>query len=219
MTITKSAEMQTVLPRRVQCRNFVLPNGVDTSLFRPLERAEARRRLGWDDSMRVALFAADPDVPRKRHWLAQAAVEHARTAVPELSLFVACGVAPDHVPLLMNAADCLLLTSSVEGSPNVVKEALMCNLPIVATPAGDVRELLAGVSPSFVCDASEEHLADAIVQCVKPPRRSNGRERSRHLDADVIADRLLSLYKTVAPELRLDDPAPVTAAAPETTAV
>jgi glycosyltransferase involved in cell wall biosynthesis len=104
----------------------------------------------------------------------------------------------------MNAADCLLLTSSIEGSPNVVKEALMCNLPVVATAAGDVAELLDGVVPSPVCEPSESALSDGLVEVCKEPRRSNGREVSRRLDARVVADSLLALYRELAPTIAVE---------------
>jgi hypothetical protein len=181
----------------------VLPNGVDTDVFRPQDRAQARRELGWNVDGRVALFAADPAVARKRYWLAEAAVRRARTELPDLRLEVAQGVTPDRVPLLMNAADCLLHTSSIEGSPNAVKEALMCNLPVIATPAGDIRELLDGVSPSSVCEPSEAALSAALVECLRNPRRSNGRDLAARLDAAVIAGSLLSLYSDLAPGIEL----------------
>jgi teichuronic acid biosynthesis glycosyltransferase TuaC len=107
------------------------------------------------------------------------------------------------MPLLMNAADCLLLTSSIEGSPNVVKEALMCNLPVIATPAGDVKELLEGVAPSSICDAFESAVSAALLACLQNPRRSNGREMAAHLDASVVAGSLLSLYTDLAPAIEL----------------
>jgi glycosyltransferase involved in cell wall biosynthesis len=200
-TITKSREMENVLPVNVRGRNNVLPNGVDTDLFRPIGRESARRELGLDLDERIALFAANPGVPRKRYWLAEAAVERARTRLPQLRLEVAHGITPDRIPLFMNAADCLLLTSSIEGSPNVVKEALMCNLPVVATAVGDVLELLDGVMPSYVCESSDVALAEALVDCLQEPWRSNGRDVSTRLDARVVADALLNLYKGLAPEL------------------
>ena len=202
-TITKSREMQAALPPTVRSRNTVLPNGVDTALFVPMDRTAARRELGWGSKERVALFAANPRVARKRFWLAEAAVERARRILPDLRLEAVRGLTPDRMPLLMNAADCLLLTSSIEGSPNVVKEALMCNLPVVATPAGDVEELLEGVAPSYVCPASETALSEALINCLQEPRRSNGREVSGRLDSRVVADSLLKLYTQLAPELDL----------------
>jgi teichuronic acid biosynthesis glycosyltransferase TuaC len=200
-TITKSREMETVLPAGVQARNSVLPNGVDTTLFRPVDRSAARRELGWEPEARIALFAADPDVPRKRYWLAKAAVDRARGQLTHLQLHVARSVAPNEMPLLMNAADCLMLTSSIEGSPNVVKEALMCNLPVIATPSGDVAELLDGVIPSCVCEPSETALSKALVDCLQEPKRSNGREMSQRLDERAVADLLLGIYENIAPAL------------------
>jgi teichuronic acid biosynthesis glycosyltransferase TuaC len=204
-TITKSYDMETVLPSRVRARNTVLPNGVDTELFRPEDRTVARQDLGWDARERIVLFAADPTIPGKRYWLAEAAVERARSVLPNVRLHVAHGISPNNIPVLMNAADCLLLTSATEGSPNVVKEALMCNLPVVATQVGDVPNLLDGVVPSRVCDASEVALSEALVACLREPCRSNGRQASRRLDARAIAGSLLAVYKRVAPELELGE--------------
>jgi len=69
------------------------------------------------------------------------------------------------VALFMNAADVLILTSTNEGSPNVVKEALACDLPVVAVDCGDVRERLAGLPGCEVCaEASAPVLAEALVR-------------------------------------------------------
>lgn len=193
-TITKSREMELALPPRAATRNAVIPNGVDRELFAPLERSEARRRLGWEAEKRVALFVADPAVERKRHWLAEAACELA-----DVRLEVATAVAPERIPLLMSAADGLLLTSAIEGSPNVVKEALMCNLPVISTPVGDVEELLDGVEPSWVCEADPRALADALTECMRDPRRSNGRDAAAWLASEEVAARVLDVYRSVAP--------------------
>jgi glycosyltransferase involved in cell wall biosynthesis len=201
-TITQSTEMEGTLPAPVQARNTVLSNGVDVELFAPVDRAEARRELGWDQDARIALFAADPDVALKRFWLARAAVDRARGRLPDLLLEVVSGQPPDRIPLFMNAADCLLFTSASEGSPNVVKEALLCNLPVVSTPVADVPEMLDGVTPSCVSD-SELGLSEALVQCLGEPSRSNGRESAkRRFDAGMVAKALLATYERLAPGLR-----------------
>jgi teichuronic acid biosynthesis glycosyltransferase TuaC len=215
-TITKSREMHEVLPADVRERNQILPNGVDMDIFRPIDRSAARQKLGWEPAARIAFFAADPDVVRKRYFLADAAVAIARQALPDIKLVAARGVSPDRIPLFMNAADCLLLTSSIEGSPNVVKEALMCNLPVVATSVGDVNELLEGVAPAYVCHADETMLAQALVECLRTPRRSNGRDASRRLDSRVVARSLIELYQAVAPDLQLGSNARVDLSTRET---
>ncbi len=144
-TITKSREMEAVLPKDVQHRNSVIPNGVDSKHFCPTDKAEARRRLGWEADESVVLFVGDPCELRKRFTLAHAAVESAKLTLARIRLAVAHRVEPDMVPTYLNAADCLVHLSWMEGSPNVVKEALMCNLPVIATPVGDVADLLEGV--------------------------------------------------------------------------
>jgi teichuronic acid biosynthesis glycosyltransferase TuaC len=194
-TITKSHEMQLALPRSCRGRNHVVPNGVDDSIFAPIPRDEARRLLRWDRHARIALFGGSPDIPRKRFWLAEAGAKAASARVPRLQVKTLAHVDPEEVPIMMSAADCLLLTSAIEGSPNVVKEALMCDLPVVATPAGDVRELLRDVSPSWVCSAFPDAIADALVECLATPTRSNGRVRSDHLTAAAVAKRIVCVYE------------------------
>lgn len=198
-TLTKSREMEGVLPRGVRNHNSVVPNGVDRAAFVPIDCADARRQLGWSEDERVALFAADPAVERKRHWLAKAACDLAAEQIPGVRLHVAYPSPPEQMPVLMSAADCLLLTSTIEGSPNVVKEALMCGLPVIATPSGDVRELLDGVEPSWVCESDAAELAGAVIECLRDPGRSNGRQASEWLGSERIAARVLELYNRLAP--------------------
>jgi teichuronic acid biosynthesis glycosyltransferase TuaC len=200
-TITKSEEMEAALPRRTRSRNIVIPNGVNRSLFKPQDRVAARSELGWPLTDRIVLFAADPAVARKRYWLAEAACREAEHRIDGLRLMVAWGLSPDSVPTWMAAADCLLLTSIHEGSPNVVKEALSCNLPVVSTDVGDVRHLLQGVEPSWVCAPDSSALATALVECLAERRRSNGWEQSAWLSQPEIAMRLLDFYCARAPGL------------------
>jgi glycosyltransferase involved in cell wall biosynthesis len=200
-TVTKSAEMDAVLPKRARARNVVVPNGVDHSLFRPVPRDLARCQLGWPSGDRIVLFAADPGRRRKRYWLAEAACREAERRIGPVRLIVAWGIPPDAIPLYMSAADCLLLTSSIEGSPNVVKEAMACDLPVISTDVGDVREMLRAVEPSWICPPVESELATAVAACFMIGRRSNGRERSEWLGEERIAARLFELYRHLVPEL------------------
>jgi glycosyltransferase involved in cell wall biosynthesis len=202
-TITKSVEMQRALPSRVRERNAVLPNGVDRSKFHPIPRAQAKSELGWDADELVALFAATrPWIPRKRQRLAKAACDvAARELGREVRLEVVASRPPEQMPLLMSAADCLLMTSSIEGSPNTVKEALACSLPVVATPSGNIELLLDGVSPSYVCRPDPEEIGDALVQCLRERQRSSGREKTNWLSDEAIAGRLIGIYRSLAPGL------------------
>jgi glycosyltransferase involved in cell wall biosynthesis len=196
-TTTKSAEMESLLVRAARRQNRIIPDGVDRELFRVRDRDEARIELGWPRDSAIVLFAGRADAPEKRLWLAQQAVVQASAQMQEIELQVAHRVTPSQMPLYYAAADCLLHTSVSEGSANVIKEALACNLPIVATPAGDTRELIEGVGDCTVCEANASALADALVHVLRPCRRSNGRAHTERLSTDVIARTTIDYYRTL----------------------
>jgi teichuronic acid biosynthesis glycosyltransferase TuaC len=91
----------------------------------------------------------------------------------------------------------LLCASMYEGSPNVVKEALACNLPVVSAPVGDVAERLAGVSPSEVVPRDPHIMGEALAKILMARSRSNGREHVAHLSLDQVAQRVLAVYRSV----------------------
>jgi glycosyltransferase involved in cell wall biosynthesis len=196
-TMTKSLEMETLLIRRARARNTVIPDGVDRERFRPGDRAQARAELGWSGDQTVVLFAGRTEAVEKRLWLAQQAVSVACAQRPNIELRIADGVPPERMPLYYVAADCLLHTSVSEGSPNVVKEALACDLPVVATPAGDIRELLDSVQMCIVCEPIAGALGRALVDVFEQGRRSNGRLRTVHLGSDVVAAATVDCYKAL----------------------
>jgi len=178
-------------------RVSVIPTGVDMTLFCPRDRDEARRELGWEKDERIVLFnAGDPIC--KRLDLAQAGVRFAESLCGRIQFVVLDGnVLPDLIPLMMNAADCLLLTSDWEGSPNVVKEALACNLPVVSVDVGDVRERLERVRPSMIVPRDSCEIGRAISDVLKQGQRSNGRESGNALSSETVSRRIVSLYRTL----------------------
>ena len=174
----------------------VVPHGIDTERFAPEPRTEALEAVGWDPDAAHVLFPYDAARSEKNFPRAERVVGRARDAVDRpLELHAVSGVPHERVPTYMNAADALLLTSDREGSPNAVKEALACALPVVATPVGDVPSLLAGLDASAVGETDAE-LADALVAAVRTDD-PDGRERARELGLDRMADRLLSVYDRV----------------------
>jgi teichuronic acid biosynthesis glycosyltransferase TuaC len=196
-TTTKSVEMEALLPSRARSRNRVIPDGVDRGRFCPRDRAHARAELGWTSDGTIVLFAGRAEAVEKRLWLAREVVHIAGIAIPDIELRIASSVPPNLMPLHYAAADCLLHTSVSEGSPNVVKEALACDLPVVATPAGDVRELLRDVEACAVSEVDPIALAGALVDILALHRPSNGRERTEHLSIDLIAKRTIECYRAL----------------------
>jgi glycosyltransferase involved in cell wall biosynthesis len=173
----------------------VLPTGVDTLIFAPKDRNEARLELGWEIDKRFVLFNAGKHPKAKRLDLAELSINLARKIIGEISLIVLDGTLdPDRIPTFMNAADCLLLTSDKEGSPTVVQEAMACNLPVVSVPVGDVRERLSGVIPSAIVKRDPDMIAKALVEILVSPRRSNGREYINEISLENITRQVIALY-------------------------
>ncbi|MFC7080018.1 glycosyltransferase family 4 protein [Halorussus caseinilyticus] len=173
----------------------VVPHGVNAEQFRPAPKAEARAAVGWTDDARHVLFPYDPGRAVKDFPRAGRVVKAARQRVGDpVELHPLGDVDHGEMPTYVNAADALLLTSEHEGLPNSVKEALCCNLPVVSTDVGDVRERLRGVSPSAVADDDEE-LAAALADVLTDPRRSNGRESVADLRVERVAARLAGVYE------------------------
>jgi glycosyltransferase involved in cell wall biosynthesis len=176
----------------------VIPTGVDTNVFQPHPRYEERQKLGWSASDSIVLFNAGQTPAVKRLDLAQAAVAIARRTLPAIRMVVLDGSTdPQLLPRMMNAADCLLLTSDWEGSPTVVQEAMACNLPVVTVDVGDVRQRLRHVEPSAIVARSAVALGHAMVAMLTPSKRSNGRKFTQELSLAVIARQLVNIYRTV----------------------
>jgi glycosyltransferase involved in cell wall biosynthesis len=191
--IVMSEEMRERLGQ--ECH--VIPHGIDFELFRPLPRADARAELDWRSDAHHVLFPYSPQRTVKDYPRSERVVEAVdeRLSKP-VELHTVSGLPHDRMPVYMNASDALLLTSRSEGSPNVVKESLACNLPVVSTDVGDVRERLAGVEPSMVC-RSDAELADALEAVLRRGERSNGREMIRDLSVEAMSERIRDIYDSV----------------------
>jgi glycosyltransferase involved in cell wall biosynthesis len=135
------AELPYAAARR---RAQVLPCGVDTERFRPLPREQARATLALDAERPYVLFPADRARAEKRYDRAQALC-----AAAGVELLTLGGVAPERVPLWVNAANAVVVPSEREGFGLAVLEALACEVPVLATPVGIHAEALAGVEGSL----------------------------------------------------------------------
>jgi glycosyltransferase involved in cell wall biosynthesis len=194
--VCKSKELKEALWWRRE-RAVVIPNGVDLGLFSPGSQQAAREELGWKNGHPIALFNVGHDPEVKGLSLVQAAMTIIRSRIPDAELHIISDVQPVRMPLYYRAADVLLCASKAEGSPNVIKEALACNLPIVSTPVGDVPERLAGVSLSQVVAPHAEAFAEAAVKILLSRQRSNGRQYVSDLDLPEVAKRVIEVYQCI----------------------
>ncbi|HKC82676.1 MAG TPA: glycosyltransferase family 4 protein, partial [bacterium] len=194
-TIIVSAHMKAFLP--LQARPHVIPSGLDLERFRLIPQAEARRHLGLPAEGRLVLFVGSPTSSRKRYDLARRAVDIVKRSRP-VELVLGWAVPHERIPYYMNACDALVFTSRQEGSPNVVKEALACNLPVVSVAIGDVPERLRNLAGCEVsADDRPETIAAGLVRTLGRGQRIAGRERMLQLDEHVITERVIGVYRSV----------------------
>ena len=169
----------------------ILPCGPDLERFRPIPRAEARRELGLDPDGRYLLFPANPERPEKR---VDRARELARACDAEL--LTGGSIEPERMPLWLNAANAVLLTSDYEGFGMVCVETLACDVPVLSTPVGIAPFALAGIDgalcapfePGLWRDSARPHLDAADP-------RVEGAARAAMLSASRMAERVVVAYR------------------------
>ena len=190
----QSEEMRSRLwSRAVRERAHVVPYGVDAQQFHPGDRDEARRRLGIAPDVRLVIFPNTPTEPRKRIDLARAAIDVAARQVPNVDLRVVSGVNHDTMADYYRAADCTLLTSDWEGSPNVVKESLFCGTPVVTTDVGDVSRWVPLSKWSVIAPRRAEDIGMAVASILRERRRENPSTFVATLSVDAVTATVLSL--------------------------
>lgn len=189
----RSEEMRELLGRDA----YILPSGVDLDKFRPIDRTEARKRVGWDITGRHVLFPYAPEYERKNFPLAKRIVKRAESELnAEISLHTITNVPHEEVVYYLNAADVMLMTSKYEGSPNTVKEAMACNVPVVSTDVGDVQKRLSAVEPSGV-GQTEDEILEQLLLVFQNRVRSNGRKFLRDISWERIGAQILDIYSEV----------------------
>jgi teichuronic acid biosynthesis glycosyltransferase TuaC len=142
------------------------------------------------------LFYSGRNPAVKRLDLARATMDAVVHLRPQARLQLMDGaVPPECVPVMMNAADCLLLTSDYEGSPTVVQEAKACNLPVVSVGVGDVARQLDGVANCHVVASDVHELAEAVADVLASGRRSDGARFLTDSDLETVARSTEQLYR------------------------
>lgn len=198
--IVVSEHMKRYLPRSVAAH--VMPSGIDLDLFHPEPRDTVRRRLGLPLDQHLVLFVGNPALARKRHGLAQQAVDIVNRRMPT-RLLIGWELPHHQIAKLMSACDALVCTSMQEGSPNAVKEALACNLPVVSVPVGDVALRLRGLAGCELCPNDRvETIAAALERVLRRGERVDGRSAVKHLDERLLTGQLIGIYRSVLPATR-----------------
>lgn len=182
---------------------FYQPNGVNVNFFKPIDKENCLNRLKLNRNEKYVLFVSSNfERKEKRYDRFQQVIQILRDKydlndINELKLI---NTERSLVPYYFNAANLHLLTSDFEGSPNSVKEAMSCNIQVVATDVGNVKELLEGVSGSYVANTNDpEELADLVYKALNFKGIINSRARliQKELDSESVSKKIISIYNRI----------------------
>jgi teichuronic acid biosynthesis glycosyltransferase TuaC len=194
--ILVSAAMRKLLPKISQTKVSIIPTGINLNLFRPLSMEECRIKLGLDLTKKFVLFGGDPERADKRFNLASESLVYVNQKYP-VEFLIARNVEQTAMPLYINAANLILLTSKHEGSPNIIKEALACNKPIVTVNVGDVSERIGSIRGSRITDDSPISIAEAITGVLEEKDFYESRNSILELDENLITDQIIDIYNRI----------------------
>ncbi len=202
--IVKSKDMQDNV--RIQSTR-IIPNGINIDLFKPLSKDASLSRLGWDKNKTHILFAANPAREVKNFQLLERAWKQFDDSY-QVELHVLENIQHQDIPIHMNASDLVVLTSLWEGSPNVVKEAMACNCPVVATDVGDISWLFGNEPGHYLCGFDPEvvaHKLNLALDFAENHGQTRGRERILELglDSESVAKRIVEVYEATLAKGRL----------------
>jgi glycosyltransferase involved in cell wall biosynthesis len=194
--ICKSKFLQSFIYQKK--KSHIIPNGVLMEKIN--EKKDYRKEIGLSPLKRYVLFLGDKKNIRKNFKVVELACKLINSGdVLLLSPYPTSG---EMVLKYLSSVDVLVSSSFMEGSSNVIKEAMAYNCPVVATDVGDVRWLFGKEPGYFITGFNPEDVANKIKLALiftEKYGRTNGRKRiiDLGLDDETIANKIVDLYNNV----------------------
>jgi len=148
---------------------------------------------------KILFSSINKDNPIKRGYLAKEAIEILNKKGVEAELITMTGIKHADVPEFINQCDMVLLTSTHEGWPNIIKECLAINIPFISTDVSDLKEISNTESSCLIVEPIPDRIAEAIIVVLN--NRNKGdldlRKNIMHMDMENYVKELTRFYKTV----------------------
>jgi teichuronic acid biosynthesis glycosyltransferase TuaC len=195
--ISKSANIERHV--YIKDKSYIIPNGINIQKFTP-EFENGQKIPVLKNSKKQILFLGNTTNYGKNYTLAKAALEQLNRS--DVELVSPYPVPHQQVPTYLNSADVLVLSSLNEGSPNVIKEAMACNCPIVSTDVGDVRWVLGETKGCYIASFDIKDFSEKMRHALNYSEtvgRTTGVQRilDLGLDSETIAKRIIDVYRKV----------------------
>jgi glycosyltransferase involved in cell wall biosynthesis len=183
------------MAKKIKSRAYsVIPCGVNTDMFKPLNKEECRNKLGLNMNKKYILFPSNKKYKLKNYNFIERAVLNIKSTNVEILELI--NYERNLVPFLFNSVDVVVLTSLNEGSPQAIKEAAFCQIPIVSLDVGDVRKIIKGSTNSHIVERNEKLFGEAIDKALKS-NVNTGFTNLHEYDNKIISSKLFDVYMRV----------------------
>jgi glycosyltransferase involved in cell wall biosynthesis len=173
------------------------PNATVETIVDPidLKKFKAQAVPKKEDTKKVLFASVNINNPIKQFPLAKKSFELLRKRIPNSEFVTMSNIPHNEVCAFMNSMDVLLLTSTHEGWPNVVKEMLALDKPFVSTKVSDLEAIASQTNSCYVCEDDPEELSNSLYKSLNAPK-----ENLRHLVKDFNMEeslaRIVKIYKS-----------------------
>ncbi len=173
-TKNKEEAIQLGYATAEQCAVF--PNGVDLSLFKPLDKTECRKQLGLPQDKFIVACAGNYTERKGQSRIVNAVAKLNNpsvgivlvgrgTEILKSDSILYNGFANhDKVPVYLNAADAYILPTRWEGCCNSIIEAMACGLPIVSSDRSFNWDILNKGNSILIDPDNEDEIGRAITK-------------------------------------------------------
>jgi glycosyltransferase involved in cell wall biosynthesis len=204
----------------------VIPNGLDTDMFKPADRSVSRELLGLPQEKRLLLFGALSPLATEIkgfHFLKPALVEVFKHIQPDFLELIIVGASEPREPidlgipvrymgrlhddislrLAYSAADVTVLPSIQEVFGQMASESLACGTPVVAFSGTGIADVIDHGENGYLATAYDESdLGRGIIFILNHPDRTSLQHSARskamrEFSLPIIAERYRSLYRQV----------------------
>ncbi len=192
--IVKSEKLKKIL--LFKNKSIVIPNGVDFKKYKPKDKNQSKRKLKLNPDFKYILFLGNKNNKNKNYQLVKSSFELIGRKNIRL-LNYNYPIDPLNVPKYINAADVVVLSSFLEGSPNIVKESMACNTPVVSVDVGDVKNIIKKTKGCYLSSYDPNDFSKNILNAIDYGKPTDGRYNINYLELNKIAIKVIDLYKTI----------------------
>ncbi len=173
----------------------IIPCGLDFALFKPIANRKARERMGLDLKKKYLLFPSAKNRKVKNYPLFQKALKRTQKYFDVQEVFLE-GYDRKQVSLILNAVNLVIYTSFSEGSPQVLKEAMACNTPVVCTVKDFAEKTFENLRGFYYSPPDEKNLSRIIMKILAEENCNYSlRKKVKIYSNEKIAKELLKLYQ------------------------